>query len=73
MKKYLISAASCQEDNAVIVSADSIDERTKLLYSLSIIVMSFVSLPNDNGKLIVSVFDSVDVPMPVITSRSEGL
>ena len=73
MKKYLISAASCQENNAVIVSADSIDERTKLLYSLSIIVMSFVSLPNDNGKLIVSVFDSVDVPMPVITSRSEGL
>ena len=25
MKKYLISAASCQENNAVIVSADSID------------------------------------------------
>ena len=54
-------------------SKEFIDERTKLLYSLSIIVMSFVSLPNDNGKLIVSVFDSVDVPMPVITSRSEGL
>lgn len=26
MKKYLISAASCQENNAVIVSADSIDD-----------------------------------------------
>ena len=25
MKKYLISAASCQEENAVIVSADSMD------------------------------------------------
>ena len=25
MKKYLISAASCQENNAVMVSADSID------------------------------------------------
>ena len=26
MKKYLISAASCQENNAVIVSANSIDD-----------------------------------------------
>ena len=26
MKKYLISAASCQENNAVIVTADSIDD-----------------------------------------------
>ena len=26
MKKYLISAASCQEDNAVIISANSIDD-----------------------------------------------
>lgn len=26
MKKYLISAASCQEENAVIVSANSIDD-----------------------------------------------
>ena len=26
MKKYLISAASCQEHNAILVSADSIDD-----------------------------------------------
>lgn len=26
MKKYLISAASCQENNAIIVFADSIDD-----------------------------------------------
>ena len=31
MKKYLISAASCQEDNAVIVSADSIDDVIEML------------------------------------------
>ena len=31
MKKYLISAASCQEHNAVIVSADSIDDVIKML------------------------------------------
>ena len=31
MKKYLISAASCQEDNAVIVSADSIDDAIAML------------------------------------------
>ena len=31
MKKYLISAASCQEDNAVIVTADSIDDVTAML------------------------------------------
>ena len=31
MKKYLISAASCQENNAVIVSADSIDDVIKML------------------------------------------
>ena len=31
MKKYLISAASCQENNAVIVSADSIDDVIEML------------------------------------------
>ena len=31
MKKYLISAASCQENNAVIVSADSIDDVVEML------------------------------------------
>ena len=31
MKKYLISAASCQENNAVIVSADSIDDAIEML------------------------------------------
>ena len=31
MKKYLISAASCQEENAVIVSADSIDDVIEML------------------------------------------
>ena len=31
MKKYLISAASCQENNAVIVSADSIDDAIAML------------------------------------------
>ena len=31
MKKYLISAASCQENNAVIVSADSIDDTIAML------------------------------------------
>ena len=31
MKKYLISAASCQEDNAVIVFADSIDDVIEML------------------------------------------
>ena len=31
MKKYLISAASCQEHNAVIVSADSIDDVIAML------------------------------------------
>ena len=31
MKKYLISAASCQENNAVIVSADSIDDVIAML------------------------------------------
>ena len=31
MKKYLISAASCQEHNAVIVSADSIDDVIEML------------------------------------------
>ena len=31
MKKYLISAASCQEDNAVIVSANSIDDVIEML------------------------------------------
>ena len=31
MKKYLISAASCQENNAVIVSANSIDDAIEML------------------------------------------
>ena len=31
MKKYLISAASCQEDNAVIVSANYIDDVIEML------------------------------------------
>ena len=31
MKKYLISAASCQEDNAVIISANSIDDVIEML------------------------------------------
>ena len=31
MKKYLISAASCQENNAVIVSADSIDDAIAMI------------------------------------------
>ena len=31
MKRYLISAASCQDENAVIVSADSIDDVIKML------------------------------------------
>ena len=31
MKKYLISAASCQEENVVIVSADSIDDAIAML------------------------------------------
>ena len=31
MKKYLISAASCQEESAVIVSADSIDDAIAML------------------------------------------
>lgn len=31
MKKYLISAASCQEESAVIVSADSIDDVVEML------------------------------------------
>ena len=31
MKKYLISAASCQEENAVIVSANSIDDVIEML------------------------------------------
>ena len=31
MKKYLISAASCQENNAVIVSTDSIDDAIAML------------------------------------------
>ena len=31
MKKYLISAASCQENNAVIVSADSIDDTIAMI------------------------------------------
>ena len=31
MKKYLISAATCQEDNAVIVSANSIDDVIEML------------------------------------------
>ena len=31
MKKYLISAASCQEESAVIVSADSIDDVVAML------------------------------------------
>ena len=31
MKKYLISAASCQENNAVIVSIDSIDDVIEML------------------------------------------
>ena len=31
MKKYLISAASCQENNAVIVSADSIVDVIEML------------------------------------------
>ena len=31
MKKYLISAASCQEENAVIVSAYSIDDAIEML------------------------------------------
>ena len=31
MKKYLLSAASCQENNAVIVSADSIDDTIEML------------------------------------------
>ena len=31
MKKYLISAASCQEGNAVIVSADSIDDTIAMI------------------------------------------
>ena len=31
MKKYLISAASCQENNAVIVSANSIDDAIAMI------------------------------------------
>ena len=31
MKKYLISAASCQENNAIIVSANSIDDAIAML------------------------------------------
>ena len=31
MKKYLISAASCQENNAVIVSANCIDDAIAML------------------------------------------
>ena len=31
MKKYLISAASCQEENAIIVSANSIDDVIAML------------------------------------------
>ena len=31
MKKYLISAASCQEESAVMVSADSIDDVISML------------------------------------------
>ena len=31
MKKYLISAASCQENNAVIVTANSIDDTIAML------------------------------------------
>ena len=31
MKKYLISVASCQEENAVLVSADSIDDAIEML------------------------------------------
>ena len=31
MKKYLISAASCQEESAVMVSADSIDDVIAML------------------------------------------
>ena len=31
MKKYLISAASCQENNAVIVSDSSIDDTIAML------------------------------------------
>ena len=31
MKKYLITAASCQEENAVIVSSNSIDDVIEML------------------------------------------
>ena len=31
MKKYLISAASCQEHNAILVSANSIDDVIEML------------------------------------------
>ena len=31
MKKYLISAASCQENNAILVSANSIDDAIEML------------------------------------------
>ena len=31
MKKYLISAASCQENNAILVSANSIDDVIAML------------------------------------------
>ena len=31
MKKYLISAASCQENNAILVSANSIDDVVEML------------------------------------------
>ena len=31
MKKYLISAASCQENNAILVSADSIDDAIAMI------------------------------------------
>ena len=31
MKKYLINAASCQENNAILVSADSIDDAIAML------------------------------------------
>ena len=32
MKKYLISAASCQEHNAILVSANSIDDVIAMLH-----------------------------------------
>lgn len=66
MKKYLISAASCQEESAVIVSANSIDDAIEMLHRGDVdlsgvmnVSRQFIDFDIENGCEVIVSYDRV--------------